>query len=179
MPPSVATDLLCERGIRQTNRDRKAYQSARVRVFCAVEERQSEEVKLADRYANRTLLQLGRIKNRSEKKRCGLQRRYETVKRLPENPLTLRLLAALDLAAGRLDLMRDAAEAELDFRSRITHGVAEPDLTGSFVEVAEHSSGTLTDWRGQQRAWVVFDPPTAPFMERPRNVRFSRWLAVK
>jgi hypothetical protein len=121
MPESVATDLLCTLE-RITNQQRKIYQDSRVRVFQAVTVKKPSEVKLAARMGAAKLEQLGKWARRTAKKRRGLQRKYEMAIKLPEETtkqslLKHRLVAGLDLMAGRIDLVTDAIQNELDGRT--------------------------------------------------------------
>lgn len=118
MPPSVATDLLCNQN-RLTNRMRKLLHAARATIFQSTATRVPVEVKLARRMGESTLGQLVKWSSRLKKKRRSLQNKYQkALEKLPDNPLRVRFLAALDLAAAGVDLRLDAVENEVTMRNK-------------------------------------------------------------
>lgn len=142
MPYQVATDLLCEAGIRQTNGTRKAYRDARQRSFRGVCEKKPAAEKMTNRLHDVTLLQLGKWTRRAWKRRRGLQLKHQSVTNLLEHtaatealPVLLlqRRLAAINLLAGQVDLFLDTADTELNFRMKLTRGVLP--VEGAFLRV--------------------------------------------
>jgi hypothetical protein len=118
----VATEMLAARGIRMTNRERKAYQDARATVWCAEQARKPLLEKMANRARQRAIKWLAREQQRASRQRRGVQRKYESLLRLERTPVIERFLAALDLRAGHLDTVLDAITAEVQHRKDLTQG---------------------------------------------------------
>ena len=72
------------------------------------------------------------------------------------DPIIERTIAAINLRAGQVDRFLDCAEAELDWRDRLTNGAIEKDLLG-VVGVGLFS-------------WSRPDP------RRPKTAFFGRWV---
>ncbi len=155
MPEQVATEMLCAPGIRQTNRERKVFFHAREVNWVANIPKKPLAAKMAARAAGATISQIGRWAIRADKKRRGLQRRYEAIQRVPENnnPVILRLLAAMNLHAAALDAFRDALDDAIEERQWRTHGgdqgVTANPLTGRAMTwvVGGMSKGCIPRWR--------------------------------
>jgi len=143
MPKQVATDMLCTAGIPMTSQVRKAYEDARCVLFCSLQEKKPAEVKLQSKFMEATVTQLSKWKKRCDKSRRGVQRKYETAQKLPEETqlqqlMKARLIAALDLAAARLDLVLNGIEDALGWRLGLTRGI----VSGS-------EGNELRSWRGR------------------------------
>jgi hypothetical protein len=124
MPVQVATDLLCTLE-RLTMPMRKAFLSARAVLWCAIEEKKPREGKLARKYSEATLMQLGKWSRRAAKRRRGLQNKYAVAIALPEETtrqqlLKNRLIAGLDLAAAMVDQVIDGTQEAIHWRSQVT-----------------------------------------------------------
>jgi hypothetical protein len=120
IPKQVATDLLCTQE-RMTGPTRKQYLDARNLLFCSALIPKPREVKLTVRFMQAGINQLSKWIRRNDKKRRGIQRRYENAQRLPEETqlqqlLKNRTVAMLDLAAARLDQEIDLIQIEVDRR---------------------------------------------------------------
>lgn len=126
MPCSVATDMLCAPGIRQTARERKNYQAARDKVFISTLQRKPVEERITARMKRSTWLQLDKWLNRVKRKREDHQREYLRLpsRKLPQ-PIFDKLEAALNLRVGQLDLLRDSIEQELFNRQQRINAIKE------------------------------------------------------
>src|ERR1035437_669143 len=120
MPVQVATDLLCSLE-NMTNSMRKTFFDARATLWCAVEEKKPREQKLARKYHEATLLQIGKWNHRARKKRRVLQNRYAMAIGMPEENTGQqlqknRIMAALDLAVAMVDQVTDGTTFEINDR---------------------------------------------------------------
>jgi hypothetical protein len=120
MPLQVATDLLCSLES-MTNSMRKTFFDARATRWCAVEEKQPREGKLARKYHEATLLQIGKWNHRAGKKRRTLQNKYALALGMPEENTGQqlqknRIMAALDLAVALVDQVTDGTATEIRVR---------------------------------------------------------------
>src|ERR1035437_6357846 len=120
MPLQVATDLLCSLE-NTTNAMRKTFFDARATLWCAVEEKKPREGKLARRYHDATLMQIGKWNQRAGMKRRRLQTKYTKALRMPEETTgqvlaKRRIEAALDLAVAMIDQVTDGTAFELENR---------------------------------------------------------------
>jgi hypothetical protein len=120
MPLQVATDLLCSLE-NMTMPMRKTFLDARATLWCAIEEKKPREFKLARKYHEAALLQLGKWNHRAQKKRRTLQNRYARALGMPEESTGQqlsknRIMAALDLAVALIDQVTDGTAAEITER---------------------------------------------------------------
>lgn len=127
MPVEVATEMLATPGVRMTNRERKLYQLARVMRFSSEVKQKNPGVKLAERLRDKTWGWLIRQICRVNRKRRGLQMKYERAKRLPENPIVLRIIAVMDIQAAAMDSLLDALDTEIGWRKQLASGEAGRD----------------------------------------------------
>ena len=121
MPLQVATDLLCSLE-NVTNSMRKTFFDARATWWCAIEEKKPREGKLARRYHEATLMQIGKWNHRAGKKRRTLQNKYAKAIGMPEETTgqvlaKKRIEAALDLAVALVDQVTDATATEIRDRN--------------------------------------------------------------
>src|ERR1035437_1768601 len=129
MPLQVATDLLCSQE-NTTNSMRKTFFDARATLWCAVEEKKPREGKLARRYHEATLLQIGKWNHRAAKKRRKLQNRYALALKLPEESTGQqlqknRIMAALDLAVAMVDQVTDGTTHEINDRMSLAVAIRD------------------------------------------------------
>lgn len=122
MPAQVATEYLCELE-RLTGPQRRVYTDARVTLWCAIQEPKPRVDKLARKYHEATLTQLGKWNRRAARRRRGLQYKYSEAVAMPdENPrhalVRNRLMTALDFATGLVDQVIDGTAKEISTRSR-------------------------------------------------------------
>ena len=129
MPLQVATDLLCSLE-NMTNSMRKTFFDARATLWCAVEEKKPREQKLARKYHEATLLQIGKWNHRAGIKRRRLQNKYAKAIGMPEENTgqTLsknRVMAALDLAVAMVDQVTDGTTTEINGRNSLAVAITD------------------------------------------------------
>lgn len=162
MPYEVATEMACSSWCRRTNRERKMLRDARQVEWCSEAERKPLAEKLANRMRNRPIAWLGREVTRAEKRRRGVQQKYEALMRLEQTPIVERFVAALNLRAAQIDLVIDVAQDEIRYRLDLTHGITKP------------ANGALM-WPGfgYTRTWVSGPEWVS------RRTEFPRWVACR
>lgn len=120
MPASVATDLLCTLE-RLNNPQRKMYLHTRSFFWTAAGEPKPREKKMAHKFKESSMSQLGKWQHRATARRRTLQFRYEKAQGMPEenNLQAMRkqhVIGALEFAAGMLDQALEALELEITSR---------------------------------------------------------------
>ena len=163
MPKTVATDLLCERGRRTSNRERKTYERARQRELLSTAQQKPRAVKLMNRTERATLEQLLKWRRRADMRRRGVQRRYSILVETPEpTPVTESLINALNIRAALIDGLTDVLDEEINYRGLLTRG----EINNLPAKVEPF----LIDGLGHTFRFVL------PIVPVYRKTNFSRWL---
>lgn len=171
MPPDVATDRLCEIGVRMTNSERRMFSRAREKwLVSAPTARKNYGLRTLRRFEARPLATLAKWNRRAEKRRRGVQRRYEILVTL-EGDAAEKAKKVLDQHAAALDLAIDVSSAVLKWRADLAQGrITKPEMVG-----------VLTDPRtGRRLIWnECLDTKAFGEQVLHRKTEFPRWVPLK
>lgn len=117
MPKEVATDMLCA-NIPLSNRQRKIFRDARAKIFVSEQQPKLWTERVARKMAEASITQLSKWRGRILKRRRGVQNAYQKVQGQEDSSAKEKLLAALDLRAGLLDVNLDALDDVVGSRTK-------------------------------------------------------------
>ena len=125
MPYEVANELACMSWAPRTNRERKAFRDARQAEWVSEATRKPAGEKIAEKLRDKPIAWLYRQQRRVDRRRRGLQLKYEALLRLPDNPVVQRGRAMLDLQAALLDQWIDGIDDRIKYVLGLTRGTGE------------------------------------------------------